>query len=269
MKTVLLKSRPGTTLAVLFVAASLAYVNTGEFRVSDEPDIRMALPIHLGNWTGEDILFCQERTCLRSVKGDDLADSTNCPTCGGRLDAKAFGENTILPPDVEIVRKQYTHTDGRSVTVTLVAGGKQRESIHRPQRCLVAQGSQILDSSVRKFEMSGRESPLSVMVLELMGRGPKRPGTRARARGGYFAYWFAGQGRETPYHLERMFWMGSERLLEHRISRWSYIGVSGPRSVDDHRGYLRTLSEVIRLLAPAIRDTPASSPDANQEPPAQ
>lgn len=247
-----LKTHPGTTILAIFALACMLYAGTGDFLVDDRPDIRMALPDRLGNWTGEDVLFCQEESCLKLTRGVDISDLTQCPSCGGELDFKALGENTVLPADVDIVRKFYTHDDNRAAMVTLVAGGRERESIHRPQRCLIAQGLEILGSRVRKIPVPHREQPLSVMVLKTIRHSSAgRPGAGHMGTGRYFAYWFAGQGRETPYHLERMFWMGCDRLFAHRISRWAYISVSGRRAHDSD-SYLRDLSDLVALLLPAM-----------------
>ena len=51
---------------------------------------------------------------------------------------------------------------------------------------------------------------------------------------GYYAYWFVGQFRETPFHLERMFWLAWDRVVNSTANRWAYIAVAGKRNIDDN-----------------------------------
>ena len=66
-------------------------------------------------------------------------------------------------------------------------------------------------------------------------------------RGEYYAYWFVGKDRETPFHLERMFWMAWDRIIHNVAHRWAYIAVAGDRSLsnDDHveqvRGFIHDI----------------------------
>ena len=83
--------------------------------------------------------------------------------------------------------------------------------------------------------LAGRE-PLDVMVLD-MRRWGRRPDGQAYDFGRYYAYWFVGKGRETPYHVQRMIWMALDRILHNVSHRWAYISVAGAREdgSDVHR----------------------------------
>ena len=48
----------------------------------------------------------------------------------------------------------------------------------------------------------------------------------------YYAYWFVGQDRETPYHMGRMFWLAWDRVMRSKANRWAYIAVYGAREAE-------------------------------------
>jgi hypothetical protein len=76
--------------------------------------------------------------------------------------------------------------------------------------CLVGQGNEILDSKVVEVPLEGR-APLKVMDLEILRKIRTRDG-RLVTYPSYYAYWFVGKGRETPYHIQRMIWMAVDRI---------------------------------------------------------
>ncbi|NCD35016.1 MAG: exosortase-associated EpsI family protein [Spartobacteria bacterium] len=135
-------------------------------------------------------------------------------------------EYSILPKDTYITRKLYKNAvTGDGLFVALVMSGADRSSIHRPQLCLVGQGNEILGQHVEEVPMTGRDD-LGVMVIDMM-----RPYARNSKQQGkypsFYAYWFVGKDRETPYHVERMFWMAYDRIVKNVSHRWSYISISG------------------------------------------
>ena len=63
----------------------------------------------------------------------------------------------------------------------------------------------------------------------------------------FYAYWFVGQGRETPSHLWRMFWLAWDRVVHGVAHKWAYVAVSGPRGEASDR-YLEDVRDFIALL---------------------
>jgi predicted RNA-binding Zn-ribbon protein involved in translation (DUF1610 family) len=216
-------------------------------RVRTSLDFEMQLPEKLGDWNGRGILYCSKMSCGKSIMISGGQAPSECPRCGSALVRKSPSEARILPEEVEIERKFYTRPGGRGLLVTLVAGGAFRESIHKPQRCLTAQGSTILNSRVISVPLEGRKEPLKMMVLET-----DRAGSGRRLSGGFFAYWFVGQGRETPYNLERMFWIAWDRLFEHRVSRWAYISITGRRDAGGSSEYVTDLHKIAERVVRAV-----------------
>ena len=62
------------------------------------------------------------------------------------------------------------------------------------------------------------QKPLRVKLIDV------RASQRADVQAG-FAYWFVGRGRETPSHLERLFWMSADRVLHNRAQKWAYVAI--------------------------------------------
>jgi len=68
----------------------------------------------------------------------------------------------------------------------------------------------------------------------------------------YYAYWFVGKDRETPHHLERMFWMAYDRIVRNVAHRWAYLSVAGIRDVVGGRLYIEEIKDFVRDFYPQI-----------------
>ena len=241
--------KPYFTVIGVLIATSVLLATTVDVRTTDESGITLKLPDRVNEWSGQDMLFCQNPVCVREYRAGDLNGATRCPACGAELDHMTRAEKDILPKDTEIVKKDYRNPQGRGIYVTIVLSGKERVSIHRPQVCLVGQGYKIVGSHVVSVPLPGR-TPVKVMVLDLVRylRGPEGQTIEAPF---YFAYWFVGKDRETPYHVERMIWMASDRILRNVSHRWAYVAVSGVREPGSNQ-YESELREFVAGFYPQI-----------------
>lgn len=237
--------RPYFVIIGLLVLTSLALATTVDVNVSDTAGIRLVLPDRVGEWRGDEIRYCLNKACQHVWLASQLTNIEVCPACGGPLGGMSYTEKQLLPPDTVILKKRYTNPLGDSLVVSIVLSGKERASIHRPQVCLVGQGREIVKSRVVEVPMEGRP-PLKVMLLDLLIH-PRRISGPSQLRGEYYAYWFVGKDRETPFHLERMFWMAWDRIIHNVAHRWAYIAVAGDRSLsnNDHveqvRGFIHDI----------------------------
>jgi hypothetical protein len=225
METTALK--PYLVVIGLMAFTALMLAISVDVRVTDEAGIKTYLPDRVGAWEGQEMRFCQNPACEKDFRSSSLQDPNVCPACGGKLDTMTLGEKTLLPADTTILKKFYTNSAGRGVFVSIVLSGKERASIHRPQVCLVGQGSEIVHTSVVTVPMDGRK-PLGVTALEMLRRGRYSNG-QPFEMSTYFAYWFVGKNRETPYHIQRMIWMATDRIFLNISHRWAYIALSGSR----------------------------------------
>jgi hypothetical protein len=228
--------KPHFTVIGLLVLASLALGFSVDVHIEDVAGVKVELPDVVGDWTGEEIRFCQNGSCQATWTLHELgADRDHCPKCGGQLDSMASVEKALLPPDTILLKKQYANRDGRRIYASIVLSGKERASIHRPEVCLVGQGSEITRRKVTPVDIAGR-GPLRVMMMDLLYRRHESGG-RLTESASYYAYWFVGNGRETPHHWQRMLWMATDRILYSRAHRWAYIAVTGTRKIgsEDYR----------------------------------
>jgi hypothetical protein len=234
--------KPIIVVVCLLTATVLSLLFMPDSSVIDETGLADALPDTIGDYRGYDIRFCQNRQCVKSFTEDQLSGNNTCNSCGSELHAWAPGEILMLPADTVIMRKQYINPTGRTIQVSIVISGKDRTSIHRPQMCLTGGGHQIIQRRSLNIDIKN-SPPLKTTLLD----------TRHRDRQGYaYAYWFSSRDQETPYHLERMFWMGIDSLLKGKLQRWSYISLMTPRAENSDE-HIKELTGFISELYPLIK----------------
>lgn len=239
--------KPYIVVICLLALTSMALAFTVDVSVTDQAGVRTELPARVGDWVGDELRFCQNPSCQEVVLTSAVTNRDVCPKCEGKLDMMSKPERDLLPLDTIVQKKKY-EKDGQILYASIVMSGSERSSIHRPQTCLVGQGNEIVGDRVQSVPMPGRDD-LDVMVLDMLRRF-RTPDGRQVEHDSYYAYWFAGKGRETPYHLQRMMWMATDRIFHNVAHRWAYISVSGNR--DDKGAYLANMRELIGGLYPQI-----------------
>jgi hypothetical protein len=129
-------------------------------------------------------------------------------------------ERVILPPDTEFAKKRYVGFGSSDISTELVLSGAQRQSIHRPQVCLVGQGWTIQKEEAQTIQLAdGKAQRVRILTLSRTENGVPRIG--------YFIYWFIGKDKTTDSHFERIFLTSWDRIV-HRVNhRWAYVIVSG------------------------------------------
>ena len=246
--------KPFLTVVVLMVLASLALAFTVDVKLNDTPGVKMALPDTLEGWVGNELRFCHNEECYSktALQGQyyvrDLELPDICPDCGENLYSMSWAEYGVLPKDTEFVKSAYTNDAGDRVFTSIVLSGRERNSIHRPQRCLKGQGNAIVNEHFIEVPMEGRK-PLNVAVIETERFYNTEEGQQTYY--GYYAYWFVGQDRETASHYARMFWLGWDRVVRSVSHRWAYIAVSGKRAAEG-REYEQEIADFVLTVYPSI-----------------
>lgn len=129
-------------------------------------------------------------------------------------------ELNILPADTRLDKRLYRAPGGHWFAVSLVIGGTNKSSIHRPELCLPAQGFQMVNPR------SAVAGGLSWRFITLAG-GAGRPSMG-------FAYTFFNQdGFHTSSHIRRIFQDVWDRSILNRIDRWVMITINS--SISDQR----------------------------------
>lgn len=130
----------------------------------------------------------------------------------------------ILGADTEFSRKSYTNGRGDEILVSIVLSGQDMNtSIHRPERCLPAQGWTIADKHQVTVPVPGLGAvPTTRLNNVRNGSRDDKPITIYNVS----YYWFAGHTDLTASHLDRTFIDIRDRILHGYNQRWAYITVS-------------------------------------------
>ena len=200
--------------------------------VKQPAGIALALPDYVGSWYGTDVPVTPR-------------------------------EREVLAADTEFARKRYTNGLGDSIYVSIVLSGHDLDnSIHRPERCLPAQGWTI-DSSNR-LRIPVGERALDVTRLHDVRPHPTTDGKTVSVYNLNY-YWFVGYRRLTASHLERTFIDIRDRVARGYNQRWAYVMVGA----DVTEGLIRfgknekqtdaIIQDFIRQLYPTISAQPESA----------
>ena len=191
--------------------------------------IVMELPDFVGNWKGTNAEMSQaERETLGEASGTRFA------------------------------RKTYRNLDGYEIMVSIVLSGRDMStSIHRPERCLQAQGWTLLGADHFAVSLPQRGN---FPVAELRSTRPNRADSTAPPIELQAFYWFVGEKDISAGHWSRWAIDNRDRLFRGVSQRWAYILVSAavptvkdPKDSDALRKWSgNAVREFIRLLAPKI-----------------
>jgi hypothetical protein len=164
-------------------------------------------------------------------KGDDVGVSMELPYHVGSLYAFSEGisqaELDILPKDTMYARKSYGSTDSDKldrITCSIVLSGAERRSLHRPERCLPAQGWRIDNSHTETVSLaSGRNLAVTALLLKKQVRQANGMPFTLRQ---YFLYWYVAHNITTPYQTERILLTNWDLLVHRENQRWAYVYVA-------------------------------------------
>jgi len=242
---------PYLVLIGLMILAGLALAFTVDVTLSDQAGISMDLPASMEEgWVGNELRYSHDPENPKQYRMSELELPNIDPVTGEKLFTMSFAEYEALPHDTLFIKSIYTNDVADQVFVSIVLSGRERNSIHRPQRCLVGQGSTITDTKYLKVPLEGRD-PLKLCILETIKNYQDQEG-KQQSYHGYYAYWFVGQGRETPSHYERMFWLAWDRVVHSVAHKWAYIAVSGTRDGDESEAYKQEITDFVQKLYPHL-----------------
>ena len=132
-------------------------------------------------------------------------------------------ERRALAADTGFARRRYVNRAGDQVFLGIVLSGEDMaNSIHRPERCLIAQGWDIQSPVCRRVEVAGLDAPLEVTRL-VHTQQWAMPGRPPFPRRDLTYYWFIGSRDRTASHLTRTFLDIRDRLLHGENQRWAYV----------------------------------------------
>ena len=180
-------------------------------------------------------------------------------------------ERQILAGDTEFARKLYTDGAGNSIYASIVLSGHDLDnSIHRPERCLPAQGWIIADSKNLALAVPGW-GKLQVTRLHNVRQVPTRNGKTIPIYNLNY-YWFVGYHHLTASHLQRTFLDIQDRILKGYNQRWAYITVASDITqglMPFGRSEKQTdalLQDFIQRLFPQINEEPQAVAQESETP---
>jgi EpsI family protein len=168
-------------------------------------------------------------------------------------------ERAILPPDTGYSRKNYIAVQDRrqQVFVSIVLSGRDRTSIHRPELCLVGQGSTIQGRFEYRFRYpSAQDAFIPATVLRVQHETVSPRGRRVIARS-LVAYWFVGRDRVVATHWQRMLWGALDRLRHLQSHRWAYVLLQ-TGAADGDAAALARLQSVLDETLPVFQKRPST-----------
>jgi len=173
-------------------------------------------------------------------------------------------ERDTLAKDTQFVRKIYTGPERDQIFVSIVlSGDDMTNSIHRPERCLPAQGWNVQSSSKRTIQTPGGKA---LQVTKLKNTQVIETADKQRhTLNNLDYYWFIGYRDMTASHLTRTKIDLRDRILGGYNQRWAYItvtayvtqGVWRPERTEEQTTEM--IEKFIEQLAPRLQK-PDGSP---------
>jgi EpsI family protein len=170
-------------------------------------------------------------------------------------------EKDVLGPGTDFSRMEYSNGRGDRVQASVVlAGEDMMTSIHRPERCLAAQGWEFTPGDVRMIDVPGKGK---LPVMRIVNRKlEKTVDGKQRAVQNICYYWFAGFRDVTDSHFQRVRIDTMDRLSGGYVQRWAMMMMSSNITAGydkfgrDEKGTDEVLAALVQKLAPDIhKDT--------------
>src|ERR1700730_351216 len=159
-------------------------------------------------------------------------------------------ERDILGPDPQFVRKLYTRGTDQIYVSIVLSGPDMNTSIHRPERCLPAQGWTISDS--KTITLPVPSGLLKTTRLHNI-RSVRTDNGQVLTLNSVDYYWFVGHSDVTSSHFERTWIYMRDRILKGQNQQWAYVTVTATIT-KDYKIFGRTEKETDELIRGFIKD---------------
>ena len=132
-----------------------------------------------------------------------------------------------LAADTAFSRRLYHNAFGDQVLASIVLAGEDPDnSIHRPERCLPAQGWTVSDS--KTVTISAPNLPGGALKVTRLYNQRKFRDEAGQSRTVYNLnyYWFVGYEDITPSHIDRALIDIRDRVVKGYNQRWAYVTIA-------------------------------------------
>ena len=134
-------------------------------------------------------------------------------------------EQQSLGLETRFAKRAYRNPAGDEVQVIVVfSGSDMNTSIHRPERCLPAQGWTIIQNTPAEVPLPD-QTRLAVTRLKNL-RSIQDASGRPFLVSNIAYYWFVGHQNVTRSHLARSWMDIRDRILRNSDQRWAYLTAS-------------------------------------------
>ncbi len=178
-----------------------------------ESAMNMELPDYLGRWNMESYPPSEKE--IKILAKDTRFSKAYCALPRSEEFSYIFGRSPVDHADLSVVLSGYDLAN----------------SIHRPERCMPAQGHRGLRSSASTLDLpNGGQLPVT-RILSYQDLSVQTPeGPRNITRHCVTFYFFVGHSRITENHTERTLIDIYDRVFKGQAQGWAYVSVTMPYS---------------------------------------
>ncbi len=223
--------RSATALALASVVLVICFFSPASEGLS-APGVKPVLPSGIGHYWGREI--------RESSKGE---------------------EEQLLSQGVEIHRSIYEAAGKPPVLATLVIGGPEGRTLHRPEVCLPAQGWSTVGS--KRISLRLKEGGSLKATLLTLLRDERLPGGDVFSRKAFQLYWYIGHDTTAPTYNTHITQTISDNLFRNISHRWSMVSVfsqMSPQRIEDPLAQVELMlqmQEIAREVFASVDDTGA------------
>jgi hypothetical protein len=201
-----MKAAPLILPACVAVALSSIYFLPSAGEVAQSA-IKMDLPEKQGDW-----LFKEQP--ISEAEKETLSKDTE------------FSKALCFKPRVGQYHQNGERVHDRADLSVVLSGADINNSIHRPERCMPAQGHNILSSEDRSIKLDNGRSIQVKRLRSVQTLPTNEERTEFLEIDCLTYYFFVGHDRITNDHLGRTFVDMKDRLLKGMDQRWAYVSTS-------------------------------------------
>ncbi|MEO7101660.1 MAG: exosortase-associated EpsI family protein [Luteolibacter sp.] len=199
LKALILPLFIGGTLSSIYFLPSVGKVA--------ESAVKMELPTFLGGWAMETIPPTEAE--IGTLSKDTKFSKAVCK----KARPGEISEDGYLIPD-------------RLDLSIVLSGADINNSIHRPERCMPAQGHNIISSSDQGLKLSNGRQFQAKRLLSIQQIPLNKERTQHVKFNCVTYYFFVGHDRVTNDHLARTIIDMKDRVVRGMDQRWAYVSVS-------------------------------------------
>jgi hypothetical protein len=162
-----------------------------------------------------------------------------------------------LPKDTSFGQQLFKGNDGFESLMNVVLMGSSRESIHKPQICLTAQGWNINDSLSHADRVHvDKPVPYDLPVMHLIATKTGELNGQRVTESGVYVYWFVDADRLTASHSSRMLWSAGDVLFKSELDRWAYVAFFAICAPGQEAATFERMKKLIAVSVPEFQLVP-------------